>query len=74
MKLPEQFINRMKEELLSSQVTEDGFFESFDKEALKGIRINKSKVSPDRYESVLKNLAPDEDISLTDFKYFTFMR
>ena len=62
MKLPEQFINRMKEELLSSEVSEDGFFESFDKEALKGIRINKSKVSPERYESVLKHLSPEEDI------------
>lgn len=63
MRLPEQFINRIKEELLSSGVTEDGFFESFDKEAMKGIRINKSKVSSDRYESILKNLNPDDDIT-----------
>ena len=62
MKLPEQFINRMKEELLSSEVSEDGFFESFDKEALKGIRINKSKVNEDCYDDVLKHLNPDEDI------------
>lgn len=62
MKLPEQFINRMKEELLSSEVSEDGFFESFDKEALKGIRINKSKVNADGYFAVLKNLDHDEEI------------
>ena len=61
MKLPEQFVDRMKEELLSSEVSEDGFFESFDKEPLKGIRINKSKVSADSYTDLLSHLDPDGD-------------
>ena len=60
MRLPEEFKSRMKEELLSSGITEDGFFESFDEEPMKGIRINHLKVSSDRYESILNNMAPDE--------------
>ncbi len=74
MKLPESFINRMKEELLSSEVTEDGFFESFDKEPLKGIRINKVKAGEDRYEEILKDLSPEEpvmDIPWCDCGFYT---
>lgn len=74
MKLPESFVNRMKEELLSSEVTEDGFFESFDKEPLKGIRVNKRKVSKDKYEDVIKTINPDEpvmDIPWCDCGFYT---
>ena len=61
MKLPEEFINRMKDEIASSEVTEDGFFESFDKDPMKGIRINKRKVSAAAFKDVMDCLCPDED-------------
>ena len=59
MRLPEEFTERMKKELLSSGITEDGFFESFDSEGLKGIRINQSKVGPDGFDKVLNDIDPD---------------
>lgn len=61
MKLPEEFISRMKDELASSEVTEDGFFESFDQEPLKGIRINKRKVPEDLQTRIMDRLYPGED-------------
>ncbi len=60
MKLPDIFVNRMKEELLSSGISEDGFFESFDKEPLKGIRINRSKVREVDYGTIMSRIDPDE--------------
>lgn len=60
MRLPEEFINRMKDELSSSGISEDGFFESFDATPMKGIRINKQKVSSDGYKDVMEHLCPGE--------------
>lgn len=46
MKLPEEFINEMNDFFSgSSYVPREGFFESFDKEPLKGIRFSRSKIS-----------------------------
>ncbi len=74
MKLPEVFIDRMKNELLSSGITEDGFFESFDSEGLKGIRINKSKAGPDDYGKILSSVDPDGShtkVSWCDSGFYT---
>lgn len=56
MKLPPEFEERMRSELVSSGISEDGFFVSFDKEPLKGIRINRSKASSEQYNSILRNI------------------
>ena len=61
MRLPESFEDRMKAELSSLNITEDGFFESFDKEPKKGIRFNRSKVKEDQYNKILKQI-DGEDI------------
>ena len=56
MRLPEEFITRMKEQMKSSGITEDGFFESFDTDGLKGIRINRMKSSECEYGKILSTL------------------
>ena len=56
MRLPEEFITRMKEQMKSSGITEDGFFESFDTDGLKGIRINRMKSSEGEYGKILSTL------------------
>lgn len=74
MRLPEEFTERMKKELLSSGITEDGFFESFDSEGLKGIRINQSKVGPDGFDKVLNDIDPDgehDKVSWCDSGFYT---
>ena len=60
MRLPAEFINRMKDEMASSGISEDGFFESFDNEPKKGIRINKSKVPSGCYGKIMDVLCPEE--------------
>ena len=59
MKLPEEFISRMNDFFENNNVSKDGFFESFDKEPLKGIRINRMKTSEDGYVGVLDSLGVD---------------
>lgn len=54
MNLPEDFINEM-DSFFSQQtsVPEEGFYESFDKEPLKGIRFSRSKISSVEEERIL---------------------
>ena len=52
MRLPESFENRMREYFQRKGIPSEGFFESFDNEPLKGIRINRNKVAPEEYEDV----------------------
>ena len=56
MRLPESFENRMREYFQREGIPSEGFFENFDNEPLKGIRINRNKVAPEEYEDVLKDL------------------
>lgn len=61
MRLPDEFISRMKEQLLASGIKEEGFFESFDTDGLKGIRINRIKSSSDEYDKILNTLGESRD-------------
>lgn len=60
MRLPDEFVSRMNDFFEKSGVTKDGFFESFDNEPLKGIRINRMKTSEEDYSKVLNALSIDE--------------
>ena len=54
MNLPEDFINEMDSFFsLQTSVPEEGFYESFDKEPLKGIRFSRSKISSVEEERIL---------------------
>ena len=63
MRLPEDFINEMNEFFSRhSYVPQEGFYESFDKEPLKGIRFSRSKIrSVEEEHQLLKDL--NEDIN-----------
>lgn len=70
MNLPIVFENRMKDYFKSSDVTSEGFFESFDKEPLKGIRINRMKVSS--FDDVLGSLDITKDpVTWCDGGFYT---
>lgn len=70
MNLPIVFENRMKDYFKSSDVTSEGFFESFDKEPLKGIRINRMKVSS--FDDVLCSLDITKDpVTWCDGGFYT---
>ena len=70
MKLPTVFTDRMNDFLKSSDIPSEGFFESFDKEPLKGIRINRIKV--DSYDQVLDALGIDNDpVTWCDGGFYT---
>ncbi len=70
MNLPIVFENRMKDYFKSSDVTSEGFFESFDKEPLKGIRINRMKVSS--FDDVLSSLDITKDpVTWCDGGFYT---
>lgn len=68
MKLPEEFSKRMKAVLEDS----DSFFESFDKEPLKGIRLNKMKVDPEKYDEVCSRITGNtcEKVSWCDCGFY----
>ena len=70
MNLPIVFENRMKDYFKSSDVTSEGFFESFDKEPLKGIRINRMKV--ESFDQVLAALGMENDpVTWCDGGFYT---
>ena len=58
MNLPEEFINEMNDFFLHHEdVKKEGFYESFDKEPLKGIRFSRSKIrSSDEEQTFLKDM------------------
>lgn len=57
MIFPQTFIDRMNEYFaVAGHVTGEGFFESFDKEPYKGIRINKLKTDSEYYSKVISSL------------------
>ena len=53
MRLPEGFTSRMNVFFDRAGITGAGFEESFDKEPLKGIRINRSKVPEEKYQDII---------------------
>ena len=54
MQLPESFINEMNDFFSRYKyVPREGFYESFDKEPLKGIRFSRSKISSEEQEKAL---------------------
>ena len=63
MQLPESFINEMNDFFSRYKyVPREGFYESFDKEPLKGIRFSRSKISsPEQEKSLLSDM--NEDIT-----------
>ena len=61
MKLPEDFIFKTRSFITKNNLPLDGFFESFDEEPLRGIRLNMSKVAPSDYESVMADLGESVD-------------
>ena len=70
MKLPAAFTDRMTEYFKSSGITSEGFFESFDKEPLKGIRLNRMKT--DSFDKVLESLNIDKDpVTWCDGGFYT---
>lgn len=70
MKLPSVFENRMNEYFKSSGISPEGFFESFDKEPLKGIRINRMKVKS--FDAVLEALDIEKDpVTWCDGGFYT---
>ena len=73
MRLPDSFTERMNEYFRREGIPSEGFFESFDNEPLKGIRINRNKVAPDEYEAVLKDLEEETDkVSWCDSGFYTY--
>ena len=57
MQLPEEFISEMNEFFAHCDVPREGFYESFDKEPLKGVRFSRSKImSPEQEISFLKDM------------------
>jgi len=57
MQLPEDFISEMNEFFAHYDVPREGFYESFDKEPLKGIRFSRSKIiSSDQEISFLNDM------------------
>ena len=60
MKLPDEFINRMNEVFLDNKTEAEAFFSSFEKEPLKGIRLNRMKTPNSSYNDVLNCLGIEE--------------
>ena len=59
MNLPETFINRMNSFFKETNTPSEGFYESFDKVPLKGVRLNRSKVAEEDYSSVISSLGEE---------------
>ena len=54
MQLPESFVNEMNDFFSHYKyVPQEGFYDSFDKEPLKGIRFSRSKISSKDQEKAL---------------------
>ena len=53
MQLPENFVTEMNDFFSRHDVMQEGFYESFDKEPLKGIRFSRSKISNPQEEKDL---------------------
>lgn len=61
MRLPEEFTNEMNAFFAAQKdVPQEGFYESFDKEPLKGIRFSRSKISSEQQERQLLTELGDE--------------
>ena len=72
MKLPVSFEERMLKFFQENNISSEGFFESFDSEPLKGIRINRNKVSEEEYKDVLSDLGEEENpVSWCDSGFYT---
>ena len=72
MKLPEDFIFKTRSFITKNNLPLDGFFESFDEEPLRGIRLNMSKVAPSDYESVMADLGESVDkVTWCDSGFYT---
>lgn len=74
MNLPEDFINEMNDFFQrQNDVPREGFFESFDKEPLKGIRFSRSKIESRQEEiRLLSDLNEDADpVSWCSGGYYT---
>ena len=59
MIFPEVFVDRINQQLKNSSIPSDGFWESFDKEGLKGLRLNRLKVDEASYSQVINDLNED---------------
>ena len=74
MKLPEDFINEMDDFFSRrNDVKREGFYESFDKEPLKGIRFSRSKISsPEEEHRLLEQLGEEiNPVSWCSGGYYT---
>ena len=56
MRLPEEFVEYMDQCFQRNGVERAGFYESFDADSFKGIRLNRSKVESSAYAGVLTSL------------------
>ena len=61
MKLPQGFKDSIEDFFSRAGIPLDGFYESFDTDGEKGIRINRLKVSEDGYEKILSDLSQKTD-------------
>ena len=63
MKFPEEFVNEMNDFFSRYKyVPQEGFYESFEKEPLKGIRFSRTKInSEDEEKQLLKDLGEGEN-------------
>ncbi len=63
MKFPEEFLNEMNDFFSRYKyVPQEGFYESFEKEPLKGIRFSRTKInSADEEKALLKDLGEGEN-------------
>ena len=63
MKFPEEFVNEMNDFFSRyGYVPQEGFYESFEKEPLKGIRFSRTKInSVDEERSLLDSLGEGEN-------------
>ena len=59
MKLPPEFIERMGSELELLGIPRDGFFESFDRPGLKGIRLNLAKIPFESMDDIISAIDAD---------------
>ena len=61
MKLPIEFVNRMNEYFSSdSNVSSEGFWESFDSQAFRGIRLNSIKTDRSDFSKVVERMGLSE--------------
>ncbi|MCQ2533101.1 MAG: RsmB/NOP family class I SAM-dependent RNA methyltransferase [Clostridia bacterium] len=78
MNLPERFTERMLDYFKRTNTSEEdvkAFFESFDKKALKGIRLNRLKVAPFQDKDILATLGEENinPVSWCESGYYTNM-